>query len=462
MLGEDVKSAIPLRDEPLVLTEIMRNATLRVCFFLSATLTATAQFQVPLQITLQEAMARARKYGFQIESANIGAALAREDRVQARAAMLPSLNAFNQFIYTEGNGTPSGVFVANDSVHIYNEQAQVHQELLAIVRRAELHRAQAAEAVAKAKVDVAARGLNATVVQDYYAIVSAQRKLINAQHSVDEALQFLDITQKQEVGGEVAHADVIKAQLQVQQRQRDLVEAQLIADKARITLAVLIFPGLRQDYSVVDDLQTLAPLATAVDIQSVATLKSPDLRVARFSVRQAGFDVAAARYAYLPSFALDFAYGINANQLAARSRLPEESGPRGYRQNLGYSGQATLNVPVWNWGAIRSKVKQAALREQQARLDYSVAERQLQATVATAYEEARVSKGQLDSLQNSASLSAESLRLTLLRYRAGEATALEVVDAQTTLMTARNAYDDGLVRYRVALASVESLMGRLP
>src|ERR1700691_1246734 len=127
----------------------------------------SAGAQTPLVITLQDALARAKQYGMQIQSANLNLALAREDRVQAKAAGLPSLNAFNQFIYTEGNGTPSGVFVANDGVHIYNEQAQVHEEVLAFVRRGEVRRAMAAEAVARAKVDVAQRGLTATVVQDY-------------------------------------------------------------------------------------------------------------------------------------------------------------------------------------------------------------------------------------------------------------------------------------------------------
>ncbi len=58
-------------------------------------------------------------------------------------------------------------------------------------------------------------------------------------------------------------------------------------------------------------------------------------------------------------------------------------------------------------------------------------------------------------------LASESLRLTLLRYQAGEATALEVVDAQTTLNQARNAYDDGLARYRVAIAQLQTLTGTL-
>ena len=51
---------------------------------------------------------------------------------------------------------------------------------------------------------------------------------------------------------------------------------------------------------------------------------------------------------------------------------------------------------------------------------------------------------QLDSLRRSLEGATESLRLTNLRYEAGEVSVLEVVDAQATLAQARNAYDDGL------------------
>jgi len=67
---------------------------------------------------------------------------------------------------------------------------------------------------------------------------------------------------------------------------------------------------------------------------------------------------------------------------------------------------------------------------------------------------------QIASLRHSGNLSAESLKLTLLRYQAGEVSVLEVVDAQTTLVGARNAYDDGMVRYRVAVANLQTLRGR--
>src|SRR5579872_4529388 len=144
-------------------------------------LTGLAQTPAPAPVSeppikLEDALVRARQYGGQIQSANLAAQQAREDSLQARVAKLPTVNAFNQFIYTEGNGTPSGVFVANDGVHIYNEQAVVHEELFMLVRHGELNRALAAEAIARAKVAVASRGLNLTVIQDYFAIVAAQRK----------------------------------------------------------------------------------------------------------------------------------------------------------------------------------------------------------------------------------------------------------------------------------------------
>src|SRR5271165_6699185 len=127
------------------------------CLLLAAAATL-ARAQTPA-ITLTDALARARQYGGQIQSANFAVLLAKEDTKQTKAGRLPTLNAFNQYIYTEGNGTPSGVYVANDGVHVYNEQAQVHEELLSVVRKGEIRRDLATEAAASAKVEVAARGL---------------------------------------------------------------------------------------------------------------------------------------------------------------------------------------------------------------------------------------------------------------------------------------------------------------
>ncbi|MGH9436597.1 MAG: hypothetical protein ACRD22_01560 [Terriglobia bacterium] len=68
-----------------------------------------------IAINLQDAISRARAYSPKFQTAAANARIAKESRVQARDALLPTVDTLNQFIYTEGNGTPSGVFVANGS-----------------------------------------------------------------------------------------------------------------------------------------------------------------------------------------------------------------------------------------------------------------------------------------------------------------------------------------------------------
>ena len=174
------------------------------------------------------------------------------------------------------------------------------------------------------------------------------------------------------------------------------------------------------------------------------------------SLRAAGFEVLAAKAAYLPSLTLDYFYGIDASHFATYTNTPD-----GRIRNLGYSANATLNIPIWNWGATHSKVTQSILRRDQAKLELTFAQKKLLGQLQTLYQEAEASAAETDLLRQSAQLAADSLRLTTLRYQGGEATVLEVVDAQNTLAAARNAYDDGEVRYRTALANLQTLTGTI-
>ncbi len=419
-------------------------------FAFLVTATAFAQ-NPPLSISLQDAIARARVVSPELLSADLTARIAHEDTVQAKAALLPNAQAFSQFIYTQPNGTPSGIFVSNDGPRVYNEQAQVHGDIYAPLKISDYHRAIAAEAVARAKADVTARGIVATVTQNFYGMAFGARKVANAEASLREAQAFLDITTKLENGGEAAHVDVVKAQILVEQRRRDLQDAQLAAEKARISLAVLIFPDFRQDFTVAGDLDAVPPLPAFPEIQTMASSNNPDIRAAQAAITQQGYEVTYARAAMLPSLSFDYFFGINANQLAIHD-------PYGHNL-LGNVAQAQLTVPLWTWGAARSKVRQAEMKLQQARVDLTATQRELLGNLNSYYIEAQAAASQLASLRRSADLSAENLRLTQLRYQAGESTAQEVVDAQTTLTQARAAVDDGLARYRLALAELQTITG---
>jgi outer membrane protein TolC len=91
----------------------------------------------------------------------------------------------------------------------------------------------------------------------------------------------------------------------------------------------------------------------------------------------------------------------------------------------------------------------------------TAAQRRLIARLDEAYSEAVTAREQLTSLDASIATAAESLRLTKLRYTGGEASVLEVVDAQNAYVGAENAREDGRVRYQAARADLQTLTGTM-
>jgi outer membrane protein TolC len=416
----------------------------------------------PIRLTLQDALNLARKNNTKYQAAVTSAGLAREDRTQARDALLPSVAYNNSAIYTQGVGATQAkntgvpvVFIANNTVHEYISQANIH-ESIDVAAVAGWRRASAAAAVARAQTEIASRGLVVTVVQGFYNVAAAQHKLETAKRGADEGDRFMKITQDLEHGGEVAHSDVIKAELQMQERRRQLQEAQLGLLNARLDFSVLIFPDFNDNFEVADDLHAAIPLPTLAEVQQQAAHENPDVRAAVAAVQAADHDVLGARAGYLPSLSLDYFYGIDAAHFAVNTAVGTQK-----FSNLGTSIVGSLNIPIWNWGATQSRVKQADLRRAQAKRELSLAQRTLLAEIRSLYAEAETALNELGGLNRSAELAEDSLRLTTLRYTNGESTVLEVVDAQTTYAQANAGYQDGAVRYRVALANLQTLTGVL-
>ncbi len=405
-------------------------------------------------ITLDEAIARARMNEPNFASAVAAAKVANLDHALARAAVLPSVVYHNQFLYTEphhakGQDTNQPPrFIGGNAVHEYTSQA-VATETIGLQGITAVARASAASSIANAGLEIARRGLISTVVTLYYSALAADQKLLVARRAADESANFMTLTQHREDARESAHADTIKAQLTDQQRRRDLSDAQLANEKAHLDLAVLLFDDPRTVYTLVPSAPNELPVR--IEAEAAAGRHNPDLESALATLHAASLDVVGARAGYLPDLSLSFNYGIDAQQFAIHA-------PDGSR-NLGYSASATLDIPVWDWFSIHDRVKQKTSLREAARVTLTNTQRTLIAQFNEVYNEANAAHDQLQSLADSAATARESLRLTRLRYTAGEATVLEVVDAQSSLTAAEIAREDGNVRYQTALANLQTLTG---
>jgi len=422
--------------------------------------TVSAAGPVAASITLQQAIALARGNEQSFAAAVANQRVTALDHSIARSALLPTVTYHNQVLYTQPNGAINGGgpvgsqaaprFIANNAVREYASQG-IFNETLGLQQVTAVSRASAAAAVAAAELEIARRGLVDTVTSLYYQSLASDRKVGVARRAAGEAASFTTLTQQRESAREAAHADVVKAQLQQQQRDRDLADALLEQQKSHLDLGVLLYPDPRTTFTLVPG--QVVPLPARADVDAAAMRLNPELRHALASLRVSNLDVTAARAAYLPDLGLNFTYGIDAVQVAANGR----DGVK----NLGYSASATLDIPVWDWLSTQHRVRQAEILRDAAHTALSATQRRLIAQLDEFYAEAGTAGDQLQSLEQSVQTANESLRLTRLRYSAGEATVLEVVDAQNSLTTAEIAREDGTVRYQLAMTNLQLLTGAI-
>ncbi len=413
-----------------------------------------------LNIEKAIALANSNEPAFAAARAERGASAL--ERSNARAALLPTAVYHNQAIYTQPNGVPasrigqttnapSPVFIANNAVREYASQG-VFSETLGLAEAASIRLADANAARAAAELEVARRGLVATVVALFYGVGGADEKVDIATRALGEAKHFVDVTGKREAAREAAHADVLKAQLTEQGRERELAEAELARQKARTELAVLLYPDPAVAF-------TLAPSAAPVQLPDLAAVEvlartqNPEIESALATLRASQAETEGAQAALLPELALNVTYGIDATNFGV-------NGPEGIH-NLGYSLSAGLDIPVWNWLSTERSIKAARLREVAARVALTATQRRLLADLNEFYAEAHAAQLQIGSLDASVTGARESLRLTNLRYVDGESTVLEVVDAENTLTAAELAQVDGRLRFRLALAQLQNLTGQM-
>ncbi len=379
----------------------------------------------------------------------------------AKAGLLPSVVFHNQYLFTQSNhsrataaqggaGESLPVFIANNAVHEYASQASV-SETIGLAGIAAVRMAGANAARARAELEIARRGLVATVVGLFYNARAALEKQAVAQRALEEANRFVDLTQKREVAGEAAHADVIKAHLGQQQRQRELADATLANEKANLELGVLLYPDPRTHFTLADE-QAPPVLPDRKDVEAAAGANNPEIRSALASLKMSQAETMNSWAGLLPDLALNYSYGIDAPQFSS-------NGPDGVL-NRGYSASATVDIPIFDWFTSERKVKEARIRAGASKVAFNAAQRRFLADLTEFYNEADVAQQQLASLDASVGDAREALRLTNLRYVNGEGTVLDVVDAQNTLVTAEDARADGLIRYHLAFAQLQTLTGR--
>ena len=264
-----------------------------------------------------------------------------------------------------------------------------------------------------------------------------EKSLANARAQAEQARLQLEQVQ-------IAKIDVDRLNAQVAQRESDLVDAQ---NQYQLAVYILNFNLARPIATPVDavDVTVLPdtpPDADALD--AAAQAGRPEARAARELVDAQAQIRRAAEHLNVP----------NLNLTVSQQRFGNGFGFSNQRNQT--SVGVNLSVPIYDGGNIRARVGQARQDEQQALIRLAQTELTVSQDVRNAISNLRSARARLANATRQVALAEEVFRIAQVRQAAGAGTYVEVVDAETTLTTARN----GFVRARYDVLTAYSQLQR--
>jgi outer membrane protein TolC len=404
-----------------------------------------------LSLSLSDAIARGLEHNLNILLSEAGVEGAQGARFQALSTLLPDFSGSLGFNRQKINLDQFGFSFPGfpkliGPFNVYDARVSVSQAVVDVSAIAHLRsRVQSLQA-AKYTAQDARDAIVLAVANLYLDAVAAASRIEAAEAEVNTARALFDQATDMKQAGTVAGIDVLRAQVQLETQQQQLIVLRNEWAKQKLAMARAIGIDPRQPIELSDRVgyHALAPMS-ADDAINRALGQRADLLAATAMVGAAELERVSAQTGRLPSLRVNGNYG------------PVGQTPGG--SLITYALGAEVQVPIFEGGVVRARTLQADAELRQRRAQLDDLKRQVQYEVQTALLDLAAADERVRVAQHTVTLAAQTQTQAQDRFRAGVASNLEVVQAQEAVARANEAFISSVYEHNLAKAALARSLG---
>ncbi len=304
-----------------------------------------------------------------------------------------------------------------------------------------------------ADIDRAEQDLAVEVCRAYYGLLWAEKFRDNVLETQNQRRQHADMARKRYENGVATEVDVLRSDVAVANGEPEIVRADNAVRQARALLNYYLVRPIDFPTKVAGTFEEQPWENTDIETLTQEAYRSrPELARLRIAERSAGvmLDLARSESRFRADFTSE--YGI-------MSRLPKNLLNSNF---VRWTFGANFTLPVFDGFRRSGMVSQAVANQRAARLERQKVEQQVRLAIQQALDELNASRETVSATRANIRQAERVLEMTQANYRAGAATTLDIVDAQTALSVARTNLLRGLHDYSVARANLRWATGRTP
>jgi outer membrane protein TolC len=404
-----------------------------------------------LPLSLSDAIQRGLEHNLNILLSEAGVEGAQGARFQALSALLPNFSgnlSFNrQKISLDQFGFNfPGFPKLIGPFNVYDARMSLSQSVVDVSALAHLRsRVQSLQA-AKYDAQDARDAIVLAVANLYLDAVAGTSRIEAAEAEVNTAKALFDQATDMKQAGTVAGIDVLRAQVQYETEQQQLIVLRNALAKQKLALARAIGIDPRQPVELSDRVgyHAMAPMSID-DAINRALGQRADLLAASALVGAAESEKTSAQTGRLPTLHVTGNYGTVGQTTSSTLTT--------------YALGAEVHVPIFEGGVAHARTLQAdgELRQRRAQLDDL--KRQVQYEVQTALLDLTAADERVRVAQHTVTLAQQTQQQAQDRFRAGVASNLDVVQAQEAVARANEAFIASVYEHNLAKAALARSLG---
>ena len=265
-----------------------------------------------------------------------------------------------------------------------------------------------------------------SVMQQYYNIIHQQDYLKTIQISIEASKERLNIVKTKSQVGVANDADLYQSNLDLNALIQGALNQQLIIDQAKVDLLNYLTLPTNTNYILVDTIKLDKNLKLA-DIES-RVKSNPDLLAADQTIAINQFIEKEVRASMIPTLKATTGYTYSSSKSdAGFSLLNENYGP--------YVG-VNLSIPLYAGGVNKKNYKSAKINTDISKTQYKSLEQNLETALYKTYISYLNSIQQSTTEASNYEMSTALLNLIMTKFKLGQATIVDVKQAQQSFETA--------------------------
>ncbi|MEN6319858.1 MAG: TolC family protein [Syntrophaceae bacterium] len=417
-----------------------------LCFIITGTMISTnlCAEEYSLDDLYRIALERAEKIKISEEDLYI----AERNKDKALSLLLPKLSAFSNYTqYTEEKYKATRTLIQPDNTTSWGLRAD---ESLSLSGRELTALGISRENIIKSRYDLYAtrEAYLLNIALAFYDVLRVKKVLDITESNLERLTKYRDAALKRLKVGEVTKTVLLRAEGELSGARSDHVKAKNALELAKAVLARLA--GIKGDFQLRENPFEDITVPDESSFLEMAFSGRADLKSLEIQKKIAGEQVQYTKGAYWPTLSVTGVYAKTDQSPETPSLVTEST-----------YGLITLNFPFFEGGLRNAEVKEAKAKERQSALQYEDYKKSIGVEVQTAYLDLLTQKGILKFLEDQLVYARDNYNAVVKQFEFGLSQSLDVMDANTLLVTAERDLAAAVYNYQVAILRMKKATGTL-